>query len=163
MWCADPLNNLFGRRGAIFLSACFCLFPVLACAFTQFWVQLIACRILLGIGMGMKSSTTSVLAPENAPALIRGALTMTWQLYVAFGILLGLSANLAVVNTGAIAWRLQLGSSKGGNPFERFTQLFTIPRIRRAILAAGTVMLAQQMCGKPSASLTSSSINPTCG
>lgn len=36
---------------------------------------------------------------------------MTWQLYVAGGIFLGLSANLAVVNTGAIAWRLQLGSA----------------------------------------------------
>lgn len=29
----------------------------------------------------------------------------------------------------------------------RFTQLFTIPRIRRANLAAFTVMIAQQMCG----------------
>lgn len=36
---------------------------------------------------------------------------MTWQLYVAFGILLGLSANLAVLDTGAIAWRLQLASA----------------------------------------------------
>lgn len=30
----------------------------------------------------------------------------------------------------------------------RFTQLFTIPRVRRANLAAFTVMIAQQMCGK---------------
>lgn len=29
----------------------------------------------------------------------------------------------------------------------RFVELFTIPRVRRATLAAFTVMLAQQMCG----------------
>lgn len=36
---------------------------------------------------------------------------MTWQLWTAFGILLGTSANLAVKDAGKIAWRLQLGSA----------------------------------------------------
>ncbi|KAF8535962.1 hypothetical protein BDD12DRAFT_853166 [Trichophaea hybrida] len=36
---------------------------------------------------------------------------------------------------------------KGSNYMQRFIELFTIPRIRRATLAAFTVMLAQQMCG----------------
>lgn len=30
----------------------------------------------------------------------------------------------------------------------RFSQLFTVPRVRRANLAAFTVMIAQQMCGE---------------
>jgi hypothetical protein len=30
---------------------------------------------------------------------------------------------------------------------QRFVELFTVPRIRRASLAAFTVMIAQQMCG----------------
>lgn len=34
------------------------------------------------------------------------------------------------------------------NYITRFTQLFTIPRVRRATLASFTVMIAQQMCGK---------------
>lgn len=33
------------------------------------------------------------------------------------------------------------------NYVSRFTQLFTIPRVRRANLAAFVVMIAQQMCG----------------
>jgi hypothetical protein len=33
------------------------------------------------------------------------------------------------------------------NYIKRFTELFTIPRIRRATLASFVVMLAQQMCG----------------
>lgn len=36
---------------------------------------------------------------------------MSWQLWTAFGIFLGFSANLAVLDTGKIAWRLQLGSA----------------------------------------------------
>ena len=36
---------------------------------------------------------------------------MSWQMWTAFGIFLGLSANLAVFHTGSIAWRLELGSA----------------------------------------------------
>lgn len=36
---------------------------------------------------------------------------------------------------------------KGSNVFSRFTELFTIPRVRRATLASFVVMIAQQMCG----------------
>lgn len=34
-----------------------------------------------------------------------------------------------------------------GNMFTRFVELFTIPRLRRATLASGVAMIAQQMCG----------------
>jgi hypothetical protein len=36
------------------------------------------------------------------------------------------------------------------NYLMRFVELFTIPRVRRATIASGTVMLAQQMCGSKS-------------
>jgi Sugar (and other) transporter len=36
----------------------------------------------------------------------------------------------------------------GASYFARFRELFTIPRVRRATLASGVVMLAQQMCGE---------------
>lgn len=42
---------------------------------------------------------------------------------------------------------------QGKTYFSRFTELFTIPRVRRGTLAASTVMLAQQMCGINSKSL----------
>lgn len=35
----------------------------------------------------------------------------------------------------------------GSNYAKRFVELFTVPRVRRATLAAFTVMIAQQMCG----------------
>jgi MFS family permease len=65
----------------------------------------------MGVGMGLKASTVSVFASECAPARIRGALVMSWGLWTAFGIFLGLCANLAVYKAGAITWRLQIGSA----------------------------------------------------
>lgn len=110
-WFSHPLNNRIGRRGTIFVSAIFCFGSVLGSAFTQSWPQLFACRLLLGIGFGTKASTIPVFAAENSPASIRGSLVMGWQLWVAFGIFLGSSANLAMFQIKNIAWRLQLGSA----------------------------------------------------
>ncbi|KAG6860461.1 hypothetical protein C0995_010815 [Termitomyces sp. Mi166 len=69
------------------------------------------CRLLLGLGMGPKASTSPVFAAENTPASIRGGLVMSWQLWTAFGIMLGFSANLVFVDVGRIAWRLQIASA----------------------------------------------------
>ncbi|KAF4630388.1 hypothetical protein G7Y89_g7751 [Cudoniella acicularis] len=110
-WVSDPLNHYLGRRGTIFIAAVFCLLPVFGSALSQSWQQLFVCRLLLGFGMGAKGSTVPIYAAENSPASIRGALVMSWQLWTAFGIFLGTCANLAMVNTGTIAWRLQLGSA----------------------------------------------------
>jgi len=110
-WLSDPLNFYIGRRGTIFFSAIFCLFPVIGSALCQNWEQLFICRLLLGIGMGSKASTVSIFAAEIVPASIRGGLVMCWQMWVAFGIFLGMCANLALHRVGDIAWRLQLGSA----------------------------------------------------
>ena len=65
----------------------------------------------MGIGIGAKNATVPIFSSEMAPHRIRGALVMFWQLWVVVGIFFGLIANIAVKNTGAIAWRLQLGSA----------------------------------------------------
>ncbi|OAQ83386.1 sugar porter (SP) family MFS transporter [Purpureocillium lilacinum] len=166
--------------------------------------------LVMGIGIGLKFSTVPVYAAENAPAAIRGALVMSWQFWVAFGIMLGTAVNLAVYKVqGDRNWRLMLGLPcipavplilliylcpesprwlmkrnryadawaslrklrfndiqvardiyyinaqldiehqiiGQTNFLQRGVQLFTVPRIRRANLAAFTVMLAQQLCG----------------
>ncbi len=108
---SDPVNYLVGRRGAIFISAIFCCFSVIGSALSQTWVQLLVTRLLLGLGMGLKAAVIPVFCAENTPAIIRGGLVMSWQLWTAFGVFLGTCANLAVKDTGDIAWRLQLGSA----------------------------------------------------
>ncbi|CRK36698.1 putative polyol transporter 2 like protein [Verticillium longisporum] len=207
-WLSDPLNHYLGRRGVIWISAHFCIWPLIGSAFSHNWQQQLINRLLMGIGMGVKASTVPIYAAENAPASIRGALVMSWQMWTAFGIMLGTAVNLALFNHEH-NWRLMLGApfipavpllcliyfcpesprwymKKGrytdawkamvqlrhneiqvardmyaihsqlaiehkilnrNNYVTRFTQLFTIPRVRRATLSAFTVMLAQQMCG----------------
>ncbi|KAI9172300.1 Polyol transporter 5 [Paramyrothecium foliicola] len=110
-WVSDPLNDLLGRRGVIFIAAIFSLFAPFGMALSQTWGQLAASRMLLGIGMGLKEVTVPVFSAENAPTIIRGGLVMSWQVWTAFGIFLGTCANLAVGQTGSIAWRLQFGSA----------------------------------------------------
>ncbi|KAJ4000044.1 hypothetical protein F5050DRAFT_1804521 [Lentinula boryana] len=110
-WLTDPLNILLGRRGTIFVCGIFCTLSVIGSACAQTWPQLLTTRLLLGIGMGAKASTVPVFAAENTPASIRGGLVMSWQLWTAFGIFLGVASNLILSGVGPIAWRLQLGSA----------------------------------------------------
>jgi MFS family permease len=111
-WISDPVNDWIGRRGAIFCGAIFSVLSPFGMACTQHWGELVATRILLGIGMGLKEVTVPVYSAENSPTNVRGGLVMSWQVWTAFGIFLGTCANLAVKDTGAnLAWRLQLGSA----------------------------------------------------
>jgi MFS family permease len=47
-WISDPINDLLGRRGTIFLAAIFSLLAPIGSACTQKWGELVACRVLLG-------------------------------------------------------------------------------------------------------------------
>jgi len=105
------LNNLFGRRGEIFITSLILIATPISSGFTKSWEGLAAARLVLGIGMGAKAATVPMYAAELAPANIRGALVMGWQLWTAFGIFLGFAANAVVKDVGDIAWRLQLGSA----------------------------------------------------
>lgn len=111
-WLTDPINRVVGRRGCIFWS---CVIAGLASiweAFTYSWPQLFLARLVLGLGIGPKSATAPIYTAECAPAPIRGALVMQWQVWTAFGIALG---DIVSVAFGGIednlAWRLMLGST----------------------------------------------------
>jgi MFS family permease len=107
----DPLNHYLGRRGEIFLTACCLTATPIGSAFAQSWQGLFAARFVMGIGIGAKNATVPIYSAEMAPARVRGALVMFWQLWVVAGIFLGFAANVIVKDTGDIAWRLQLGSA----------------------------------------------------
>ncbi|CAJ0550186.1 Ff.00g101160.m01.CDS01 [Fusarium sp. VM40] len=107
----DPLNHYLGRRGEIFVTACCLTATPIASGFTHSWQALFAVRFVMGIGIGAKNATVPIYSAEMAPARIRGALVMFWQLWVVIGIFLGFCANVIVKDTGKIAWRLQLGSA----------------------------------------------------
>ncbi|KAI3327899.1 hypothetical protein HD806DRAFT_339226 [Xylariaceae sp. AK1471] len=116
-WLTEPLNNRFGRRGTVFIS---CLVSAAACfwqAFTNTWWHMFIARFFLGFGIGPKSATTPILAAECSPPKLRGALVMQWQMWTAFGILVGYVADLAFYEVpdrsgiDGLNWRLMMGSA----------------------------------------------------
>ncbi|KAF8591747.1 hypothetical protein K439DRAFT_1650648 [Ramaria rubella] len=212
-WITDTLNYHLGRRGTIFATATVSFLACFWQSFTNSWQHLFAARFILGLGIGPKSITVPVYTAECSPAPIRGALVMMWQMWTAFGIMLGLVADLALHSVSdtqsihGLNWRLMLGSAglpavvlmtqvyycpesprwlieKGKyrqalksltrlrkSPLQaardlfyidallkaevglkdtgqnRFRELFTVPRNRRAAVASFIVMFMQQFCG----------------
>jgi len=84
-WSNAPLNKYFGRRGTIFISCIISFITGIWMAAANNWYNLLIARFFLGFAVGAKSSTTPVYAAESAPKNIRGALTMMWQMWTAFG------------------------------------------------------------------------------
>ncbi|CAI7584556.1 unnamed protein product [Penicillium pancosmium] len=111
-WLTEPLNRYFARRGTIFISCFIAAVASIWEGFCNSWVNLFLARFVLGLGIGSKSSTVPVYAAECSPAPIRGALVMMWQMWTAFGIMLGNIMGVAFMNVGNdLNWRLMLGST----------------------------------------------------
>ncbi len=68
-WLSDPVSEkFFGRRAPICLSAVIILASIIGSALTQTWQQLLGCRALLGIGMGLKAAVVPVFV-SKAPGI----------------------------------------------------------------------------------------------
>ncbi|KAF2108423.1 hypothetical protein BDV96DRAFT_587778 [Lophiotrema nucula] len=152
-WLNYPLNRLLDRRGVIFVTCLISSFSCLGQAFAQTWRQLFAARFLLGLGIGPKSATIPIYTSEAAPANIRGALVMSWQIWTACGIMLGYIAGvvLAGVRNGSndsicnhqagnllfydcsLNWRLMLASPMV-LPLAVAAYIYTLPESPRWLL-----------------------------
>lgn len=99
------------------------------------WVNLLIARFALGFAVGAKSSTTPVYAAECAPKTIRGALTMMWQMWTAFGIMLGFVVSVAFQNTTILGegsqWRWMLASTSIP-PLIVCIQVYFCPEVSRS-------------------------------
>ncbi|KAH7312599.1 hypothetical protein B0I35DRAFT_481042 [Stachybotrys elegans] len=99
-----PINYYIGRRGALIVSAVLIIASSLGSSFSRDWVQLLGVRIIGGVGMGMKAISAPILASESAIGFWRGSILITWQLWVAFGIMAGFVVNLVIAQiVGALA------------------------------------------------------------
>ncbi|KAF2104429.1 H(+)-myo-inositol cotransporter [Rhizodiscina lignyota] len=116
-WLTVPFNHTFGRRGTVFIT---CLISTLACfwqGFVNSWWHMFIARFALGLGIGPKSATVPVYAAECTPPAIRGALVMQWQMWTAFGIMIGYAADLAFYHVPdqhgivGLNWRLMMASA----------------------------------------------------
>ncbi|OCF36436.1 D-xylose-proton symporter [Kwoniella heveanensis BCC8398] len=141
-WMTAPLNRLFGRRGTIFITAMISFLTCIWSAVTNTWWHLFIARFFLGFGIGPKSATVPIFAAECTPARIRGSLVMQWQVWTAFGIMLGYCADLIFYHvpdhphiTG-LNWRLMLASA-GIPALFVMAQVFFLPESPRWLMSKG--------------------------
>ncbi|KAI1791312.1 MFS sugar transporter [Ganoderma leucocontextum] len=141
-WLSTPLNQYFGRRGTIFIAAFISFVACFWQAFTNTWWHLFIARFILGFGIGPKSATVPVYAAECSPPAIRGALVMMWQMWTAFGIMIGTVMSLAFYHVKdtqhihGLNWRLMLGSA-GIPALIIMSQVYFCPESPRWLIKQG--------------------------
>ncbi|KAH0274212.1 MFS general substrate transporter, partial [Aureobasidium melanogenum] len=106
-WVSDPITYVYGRRTALFFAAICSFAAPIGSAYCRTWYQLLACRLVQGVGMGAKASVVPVIESEVAPPKLRGRLLVSWQTYVAVGIFFGAVANL--IFNGHWRWQIGIG------------------------------------------------------
>ncbi|KAF8253279.1 hypothetical protein K440DRAFT_593060 [Wilcoxina mikolae CBS 423.85] len=114
-WLTPVFNARWGRKGAIIITSAISSASCLLQACSTSWGMLLGFRLLLGIGIGVKSAVIPIYAAECVPAPIRGTIVMLWQVCTAAGILLGLICGIMFYNAGVhrypdLNWRLMVGS-----------------------------------------------------
>ncbi|EED20156.1 MFS sugar transporter, putative [Talaromyces stipitatus ATCC 10500] len=138
-WLTEPMNRFFARRGTIFISCFFAAVCSIWEGVANSWVNLFIARFFLGLGIGPKSSTVPIYAAECSPAPIRGALVMMWQMWTAFGIMLGNIMGVAFMSlSDDLSWRLMLGSTVV-LPVIVCTQVYFCPESPRWLIQHGQV------------------------
>ncbi|XP_061357225.1 sugar transport protein 10-like [Gastrolobium bilobum] len=105
---ASLTTRRFGRKPSMFIGGLFFLVGALLNGFAANIEMLIIGRILLGFGVGYCNQSVPVYLSEMAPAKIRGALNIGFQMMITIGILI---ANLINYGTSKHqnGWRMSLG------------------------------------------------------
>ncbi|XP_054783048.1 sugar transport protein 10-like [Prosopis cineraria] len=105
---ASATTRILGRKPSMFSGGLFFLAGALLNGFAVNIAMLIIGRVLLGFGVGYCNQSVPVYLSEMAPAKIRGALNMGFQMMITIGILI---ANLINYGTAKYkhGWRISLG------------------------------------------------------
>lgn len=96
---AGAAADRFGRKNILLLTACVFCVGTLIQATASSYVVLLGGRFLAGIGVGLSSVVSPLYLAEIAPPHYRGAFISSYQLNVAFGILLAYTVDLLVEST----------------------------------------------------------------
>ncbi|XP_078430017.1 sugar transport protein MST4-like [Wolffia australiana] len=106
---ASKMCSSFGRKPTMQAASLFFLVGVLLNAFAVDLAMLIIGRILLGVGVGFANQAVPLFLSEIAPAKIRGALNILFQLDVTIGILAANVVNYFMAEKHPWGWRAALG------------------------------------------------------
>ncbi len=96
--CAGMLSDFLGRKKTMLIAAiCFTVSAIGCCVCAGF-NDLVAYRIIGGLGIGIISVVSPIYISEISPARIRGTMVSLYQLAVTMGLLLAYLINFAILS-----------------------------------------------------------------
>ncbi|KAK5119102.1 hypothetical protein LTR62_000313 [Meristemomyces frigidus] len=110
---AGKMADSIGRRLAISASALFCCIgTIIEISSSRAWYQFAIGRLVNGLGIGALSVTVPMYQSESSPAIIRGVLVASYQLFITLGIWTAEMINYGTHDMQSSAsWRIPNGLS----------------------------------------------------
>ncbi len=93
---AGAMSDKLGRKLTMLISAALFSISAIGCAICGNFDQLVAYRIIGGVGIGIVSIVSPIYISEVSPAKVRGTLVSLYQLAVTMGFLLAYLANWVI-------------------------------------------------------------------
>ncbi|EEB08453.1 hexose transporter Ght5 [Schizosaccharomyces japonicus yFS275] len=108
---SSPLADRFGKKKCIMGWTIVYLIGIIVQLTTiPHWVQFMIAKIWTGFAIGALSVIAPGFQSEVSPALIRGTIVATYQLFVTMGILIAACINMGTHHYGSSAsWRVPIG------------------------------------------------------
>lgn len=107
---AGAMSDKLGRKLTMLISAALFSISAIGCAVCGNFDQLVAYRIIGGVGIGIVSIVSPIYISEVSPAKVRGTLVSLYQLAVTVGFLLAYLSNW-VIDSGINAEMVASGES----------------------------------------------------
>jgi sugar porter (SP) family MFS transporter len=136
------LADRFGRRRILLVTATIFGVGALASAFSPSPAVLIVSRIVLGVAIGLSSTTVPVYLAEVSPPDARGWIVSLFQLAVTAGIVSAYLVDYAVASVGGWRWMLGLAVA----PALVFgAGMFFLPETPRWLIRSGRHEIARSV------------------
>lgn len=145
---ASTVTRIFGRKISMFTGGVAFLIGAFLNGFASNIEMLIIGRLFLGVGVGFANQSVPVYLSEMAPAKMRGALNIGFQMAITIGILVAGLVNYGTAQIeGGWGWRISLGLA--GVPAAMMTiGSFFLPDTPNSIIERGHVEEAKKMLQK---------------
>jgi len=107
------LSDRLGRRTTLILTSIIFILGALICAFADSFQTLLVGRTIVGLGIGLASTTVPVYISEVSPPKARGWQVSLFQLAITIGILGAYVVDYAFAASGGWRWMLGLAAVPG--------------------------------------------------
>ncbi|KAK4528165.1 hypothetical protein GAYE_SCF51G6099 [Galdieria yellowstonensis] len=139
---ATPISFIIGRKPILIISSILYMIGVVIAASSFSWSQLLAGRLIMGVGIGTEAMTIPMFISEVVPKSHRGGHLNIFNSLQALGTFLAWVVSSIFVNVHPGSWRYILGSGFVG-PFVQLIGLFFLPESPRFLMLRGKPELAR--------------------